>query len=98
MPRSPALLVAACVLLLVPSPAAAEPTGPLAGLRVNLDPGHNPGNARHAAQVNRIVERGPIRKACDTTGTATSGGFAELRFTGMLATRLGRRCVGSAPS
>ncbi len=66
-------------------------TGPLTGVTVNIDPGHNPGNARHAAQINRIVHRGPIRKACDTTGTATNAGFPEWRFTLQLATRLGRR-------
>ena len=71
--------------------AAGAPAPPLAGLVVNVDPGHNPGNASHPAQVNRIVERGPIRKACDTTGTATNGGSPEWRFTGLLATRLARR-------
>jgi len=71
--------------------AAGTPAPPLAGITVNIDPGHNPGNAAHATQVNRIVERGPIRKACDTSGTATNAGFAEWRFTGQLATRLGRR-------
>ncbi len=64
---------------------------PLAGVVVNVDPGHNPGNAAHATQVNRIVARGPIRKACDTTGTSTNAGFPEWRFTGQLATRVARR-------
>ncbi len=67
------------------------PAPALAGVVVNVDPGHNPGNSAYPAQVNRIVARGPIRKACDTTGTATNGGYPEWRFTGQLATRVARR-------
>lgn len=68
-----------------------DPVLPLAGLTVNIDPGHNPGNAAHATRINQIVERGPIRKACDTAGTSTNGGYPEWKFTGQLATRLARR-------
>ena len=64
---------------------------PLAGMTINVDPGHNPGNAAHASQINRVVQAGPIRKACDTTGTATRDGYAEHRFTLQLATRVVRR-------
>lgn len=64
---------------------------PLAGIVVNVDPGHNPGNAARAGQINRIVHQGPIRKACDTTGAATNAGWPEARFTGDLATRVARR-------
>ncbi|MCW2922546.1 MAG: hypothetical protein JWL76_2420 [Thermoleophilia bacterium] len=71
--------------------ATGAPTPALTGVVVNVDPGHNPGNAAHASQINRIVERGPIRKACDTAGTSTNAGVPEWRFTGQLATRLGRR-------
>jgi N-acetylmuramoyl-L-alanine amidase len=70
---------------------AASATGPLAGVTVNIDPGHNPGNAAHASQINRIVHRGPIRKACDTAGTSTNGGYPEWKFTQQLATKLARR-------
>lgn len=84
-------LLAASLILLAPVVAHGASAGPLSGVEVNVDPGHNPGNATHAAQINRIVQRGPIRKACDTTGTATNGGVPEWRFTGQLATRLGRR-------
>jgi N-acetylmuramoyl-L-alanine amidase len=66
-------------------------TGALDGVTVNVDPGHNPGNARNAARINRVVERGPIRKACDTVGTTDGRGFAEWQFNGQLATRLARR-------
>jgi N-acetylmuramoyl-L-alanine amidase len=64
---------------------------PLAGITVNVDPGHNPGNGAHASLINQIVHRGPIRKACDTVGASTNAGFPEWRFTGQLATRLARR-------
>lgn len=64
---------------------------PLAGLTISVDPGHNPGNAAHARQVNAIVHQGPIRKACDTTGAATNAGWPEYAFTGDLATRVARR-------
>ncbi|MCW2928489.1 MAG: cell wall hydrolase/autolysin [Thermoleophilia bacterium] len=71
--------------------ADAAVRAPLAGLVVNVDPGHNPGNATYATAINRIVQRGPIRKACDTTGTTTNGGYPEWLFTQQLATRLARR-------
>lgn len=82
------LLAALVVVALLPTTAAAR--GPLAGVTVNIDPGHNPGNAAHASSINRIVHQGPIRKACDTTGTATNDGWPEWRFNGQLATRLAR--------
>lgn len=71
--------------------ATGAPSGALAGVTVNIDPGHNPGNARHATQINRTVHRGPIRKACDTAGASTNGGYPEWRFTGQLATKLAVR-------
>lgn len=92
--------VVAAALAFAPAPAAREDAvtevpppapKPLAGVTVNIDPGHNPGNAAHASQINRIVHQGPIRKACDTAGTSTNGGFAEWRFTQQLGTRLARR-------
>lgn len=54
---------------------------PLAGMVVVLDPGHNPGNRHHTAEINRLVDIGNGRKACDTTGTATNGGYAEAAYT-----------------
>jgi N-acetylmuramoyl-L-alanine amidase len=50
---------------------------PLAGVRIAIDPGHQLGNHNYPAQVNRLVQAGGFRKACNTTGTATNGGFAE---------------------
>ncbi|MDI9888680.1 N-acetylmuramoyl-L-alanine amidase [Streptomyces sp. HNM0645] len=55
--------------------------GPLAGRVVVIDPGHNPGNFRHAREINRPVDIGTNRKECDTTGTATNDGYTEAAFT-----------------
>jgi N-acetylmuramoyl-L-alanine amidase len=47
-----------------------------------LDPGHNGANASHPRRVNRQVDVGQgMRKACDTTGTATASGYAESAYT-----------------
>ena len=54
---------------------------PLAGKVIVIDPGHNPNNRKHTAQINRLVNIGTGRKACDTTGTATNKGYAEASFT-----------------
>ncbi|MFF1477770.1 N-acetylmuramoyl-L-alanine amidase [Streptomyces sp. NPDC058301] len=70
-----------------PSPSAsastqsARPTGPLAGRVVVIDPGHNPSNFKHAAEINRQVDIGTNKKECDTTGTDTEGGYTEAAFT-----------------
>ncbi|GAA1501596.1 N-acetylmuramoyl-L-alanine amidase [Streptomyces synnematoformans] len=53
---------------------------PLAGKVIVLDPGHNPNNRDHVAEINRQVDIGTVRKACDTTGTATNAGYAEADF------------------
>jgi N-acetylmuramoyl-L-alanine amidase len=67
------------------APAA---TGPLKGKVVVIDPGHNPGNFRHTAQINRQVDIGTNRKECDTTGTSTNSGYTEAQFTLDVARRL----------
>lgn len=53
-----------------------------------VDPGHNPGNFRHTAEINRPVDIGTNRKECDTTGTSTNAGYSEARFTLDVAHRL----------
>ena len=53
----------------------------LAGRTVVIDPGHNGGNAAAPGAVNRHVGIGGGQtKACDTTGTATNGGYSEARY------------------
>ncbi|MFB7495368.1 N-acetylmuramoyl-L-alanine amidase [Streptomyces sp. NPDC056161] len=66
-----------------PTPAAPAATGsePLAGKVVVIDPGHNPGNFQHTAEINRKVNIGNNAKECDTTGTSTNDGYPEAQFT-----------------
>ncbi|WP_372440278.1 N-acetylmuramoyl-L-alanine amidase [Actinokineospora baliensis] len=54
-----------------------------------LDPGHNGGNASHPGEINRPVPAGRGKtKPCNTTGTATNGGYSEHEFTWDLALRV----------
>ncbi len=53
----------------------------LRGQVVVIDPGHQLGNGRHPDQINEPVNAGGFQKACNTTGTATDGGFPESTFT-----------------
>lgn len=68
-----------------PSPAGATvmaaPALPLAGKVVAIDPGHNGGDAAHAAQIAELVPQGFGQyKACDTTGTEGPDGYTEHQF------------------
>lgn len=67
-------------------PAPGE--GPLAGRIVVIDPGHNPGNFKHTAEINKLVDIGTNRKECDTTGTAGNSGYTEAEFTTDVSQRL----------
>ncbi|MYW64527.1 N-acetylmuramoyl-L-alanine amidase [Streptomyces sp. SID8379] len=71
-----------------PSKPAAGGSGPLRGKVVVIDPGHNPGNFRHTADINRSVNVGNGSKECDTTGTSTNGGYTEAQFTLDVARRM----------
>jgi N-acetylmuramoyl-L-alanine amidase len=71
-----------------PAVAARDAAGPLARFTVALDPGHNGGNARHAARIARLVDAGTLRKPCDTVGAATAGGYSESAFNWDVARRL----------
>ncbi|WP_217240614.1 N-acetylmuramoyl-L-alanine amidase [Streptomyces sp. AC555_RSS877] len=71
-----------------PTTSAPAATGPLKGKVVVIDPGHNPGNFRHTAEINRKVDIGTNTKECDTTGTATNSGYAEAEFTLDVAHRM----------
>jgi N-acetylmuramoyl-L-alanine amidase len=63
---------------------------PLRGTTIAIDPGHNGRNWAHPKEINRPVDAGTLRKACDTTGTATASGYAEPTFTFDVAVRLRR--------
>jgi N-acetylmuramoyl-L-alanine amidase len=67
------------------APAA---SGPLRGKVIVIDPGHNPGNFKNTAAINRKVDIGTNSKECDTTGTATNSGYEEARFTLDVADRM----------
>ncbi|MEU8567566.1 N-acetylmuramoyl-L-alanine amidase [Streptomyces pathocidini] len=54
---------------------------PLAGRTVVIDPGHNPSNADHPDEINRIIDMGTGRKPCDNVGASTNDGYAEAEFT-----------------
>jgi N-acetylmuramoyl-L-alanine amidase len=101
--RQVALLVAlaCCAALASVSPAGAtraplpesSPVAlPLAGLVVAIDPGHQLGNSSHLRQINRLVWVG-LWKPCNTTGTATNGGFPEATFTWRVARALRGRLM-----
>jgi N-acetylmuramoyl-L-alanine amidase len=64
-------------------------SGLLAGKVIAIDPGHNPGNARYAAEVNRpVTYDGVHTKPCDTTGTDTRSGYPEYEYTWDVAERV----------
>ncbi|MGW0293097.1 N-acetylmuramoyl-L-alanine amidase [Streptomyces tuirus] len=71
-----------------PSASAPAASGPLKGKVVVIDPGHNPGNFRHASEINREVNIGTNSKECDTTGTSTNDGYSEAKFTLDVAHRM----------
>lgn len=58
----------------------ATQTPPLSGIRIAIDPGHQLGNHNFPDQINRLVPAGGFRKPCNTTGTATTGGYPEATF------------------
>lgn len=77
---------------------AASTEQPLAGVRIALDPGHQLGNHNFPRQISRKVPAGGFTKPCNTTGTATNGGFPEatatFRVTQQVASRL--RALGAS--
>jgi N-acetylmuramoyl-L-alanine amidase len=83
-------VVTALMASLGPAGAAAGADLPLAGRGVARDPGHQLGNSRFPAKVNRRVWVG-LWKACNTTGTATDGGFPEATFAWRVSKRLRAR-------
>jgi N-acetylmuramoyl-L-alanine amidase len=77
-----------------PTPApsvSGRAAGPLTGRVVVIDPGHQLGNSRHLAQIDRPVWIGNGSKPCNTTGTATAAGYPEATFTWRVAQRVQTR-------
>ncbi|MET3962383.1 N-acetylmuramoyl-L-alanine amidase [Marmoricola sp. OAE513] len=64
---------------------------PLAGIRIALDPGHQLGNHRFPAKINRLVPAGGFEKPCNTTGTSTNGGYPEATANFAIASAVKKR-------
>ena len=76
-----------------PGTTGAKPPSPghgpaLAGWVVVVDPGHNGENALHTTEINRPVDAGGVKKACNTTGTEGDDGWPEADFTWAMAGEL----------
>ncbi len=66
---------------------AADPSLPLAGIVIAIDPGHNGGNASHMAEISRRVWVGTRWKPCNQVGTSTVSGYPEHRLSFSVALR-----------
>jgi N-acetylmuramoyl-L-alanine amidase len=66
---------------------------PLTGRTVVIDPGHQLGNHNFPRQISRLVPAGGFEKPCNTTGTATDGGYPEATLTWQVARLLRARLV-----
>ena len=64
---------------------------PLEGRVVVIDPGHQLGNHHFPGRIGRLVPAGGFRKPCNTTGTATDGGYPEATFAWDVSLRLRER-------
>ncbi len=69
--------------------------GLLAGKVVVIDPGHNPHNPGHVAQIDSLVNAGGFLKACDTVGAETDAGYPEFDFTLARRVRVILRAAGA---
>jgi N-acetylmuramoyl-L-alanine amidase len=82
------------------APATLPPTasGRLDHRVVLVDPGHNGGNFTAPGIINQPFWNGREFEACDTTGTATDGGYTEALFNWSVAQYLTAdlRAVGAA--
>jgi N-acetylmuramoyl-L-alanine amidase len=76
---APAPAAAAAAAPAAAAGAAATPL-PLAGDTVGIDPGHNGRNYTDPSFLGRQVWNGRMPEDCDTTGTATDGGYTEALF------------------
>lgn len=95
LPHLARILLAVALGFSAPSNEAPQRTGPivvgqapLAGVVIALDPGHNGGNASHAAQIRKRVWIGNGHKPCNQVGTSTRSGYPEHAFTFDVALRV----------
>ena len=75
----------------LPRPVGVSQPQPLSGRTIVIDPGHQLGNHNYPRKINRLVPAGGFKKPCNTTGTATDGGFAEATFVWKVSRRLKAR-------
>jgi N-acetylmuramoyl-L-alanine amidase len=68
-------------------------SAPLSGRTVVIDPGHQLGSHNFPRRIARLVPAGGFEKPCNTTGTATNGGYPEATLTWQVARLLRRRLV-----
>jgi N-acetylmuramoyl-L-alanine amidase len=66
---------------------------PLAGRTIVIDPGHQLGNHNFPGKIDRLVPAGGFKKPCNTTGTATDGGYPEATFTWQVSRLLQQQLV-----
>lgn len=69
-----------------------RPAKPLTGVVIALDPGHQLGNSNpaFATELSQTRWNGTIVKGCNTTGTATDGGYPEATFNWHVALKVRR--------
>ncbi len=83
------------VVALAPSSGASSQrraaAGPLHGVTIGIDPGHNGDNWSHPAYINRSVWNGRAWESCDTTGTSTNSGYTESLYNWSVAVLLRAR-------
>jgi N-acetylmuramoyl-L-alanine amidase len=95
--RLVAAVVTGVLVAVVPGAALAAPdraamvASPLEGRVVVLDPGHQLGNRHFPRRIGRLVPAGGFRKPCNTTGTATRGGYPEASLAWDVAQRVRTR-------
>ena len=99
MLRALVVVLAVSMGAMAPPPVAAEPSlpwisrveRPLEGRTIVIDPGHQLGNHNFPAKINRPVPAGGFTKPCNTTGTATDGGYPEATFAWQVSRLVARR-------
>ena len=64
---------------------------PLTGTTIVVDPGHQLGNHNFPQQIDQPVPAGGFTKPCNTTGTATDGGYPEATFAWQVSRVVARR-------
>jgi len=81
-------------ITVAPGRAGDATARPLSGLRVGIDPGHNGRNWTDPSYIDRPIWNGHNVETCDTTGTATDGGYPESQYNWNVAVMLRDRLEG----